>query len=199
VTVIAALVHEGTIYMGADRASITAGTYDLTQRETPKLFRLGEEGAEMLVGVAGYSRWGMVIRTNAILKEMQPYETPMRYMTAFAEYLRQLADEFGCLSKREPHEVEAFTLLAHQGHIYLLTGEFDLIEPAAPYMAIGVGDNIALGALYAGQGACPLIRLQRALEAAEAFSAGVRGPFIIETLASQGAGPEEPQGGLDHA
>jgi ATP-dependent protease HslVU (ClpYQ) peptidase subunit len=193
VTVIAALVHDGIAFMGADSAAITEGTYDLMIRATPKVFRLGEGADAVLVGVSGSSRWGTVLR------EYGGNYAPVKDMVRFAGMLQGMADEHGCLAGRAPLCVDAFTLIVWRARIYLLTGSFAVLESHHPYMAIGCGDNIALGALYAGQGACPRIRLQRALEAAEQFSAGVRRPFIIETLASQGAGPEEPQGGLDHA
>lgn len=46
-------------------------------------------------------------------------------------------------------------------------------------MAVGCGDQIARGALYGTQMQPPKERIRIALEAAERFSAGVRGPFII--------------------
>ena len=53
-------------------------------------------------------------------------------------------------------------------------------EAADGYAAVGCGDRLALGALFAtaGTGLKPRRRVLRALAAAERFSAGVRGPFV---------------------
>lgn len=47
-------------------------------------------------------------------------------------------------------------------------------------MAVGSGEDVALGALYAtaGTGMKPKARLRLALEAAERFKVGVHRPFV---------------------
>lgn len=64
----------------------------------------------------------------------------------------------------------------------LVEGDFHIGHPLAGIAAIGCGSDIALGALYAlGNKGTPRSRLGTALKAAEAFSAGVRGPFSFVT------------------
>ena len=67
----------------------------------------------------------------------------------------------------------------------ILGGEWEREGGAQdPFYAVGCADNIALGAMYAtqGKGMNPEERVRLALQAAERYSAGVRGPFAIECL-----------------
>jgi hypothetical protein len=57
--------------------------------------------------------------------------------------------------------------------------------PADGFAAVGCGDQIAHGALFASSTLKGADRVRLALTAAERFSAGVRGPFHIESLESE--------------
>lgn len=61
-----------------------------------------------------------------------------------------------------------------------MESDYQVGQAVDGYAAVGSGDSIALGALYAtaGMGMKPRRRVKLALRAAERFSAGVRAPFI---------------------
>jgi ATP-dependent protease HslVU (ClpYQ) peptidase subunit len=56
--------------------------------------------------------------------------------------------------------------------------DYQIARPGDEFAAVGCGEDIALGAMYATRHLPPAKRIEMALEAAERFSAGVRGPFI---------------------
>lgn len=70
-----------------------------------------------------------------------------------------------------------------RGSLFCIDSDLQVAEHRLPYAAAGCGEQIALGALHAtsNSGLKPKKRIEAALKAAEQFSAGVRGPFTIES------------------
>jgi hypothetical protein len=66
------------------------------------------------------------------------------------------------------------------GQLFAVYDDYQVGRAADGFAAVGCGDEIALGALYAtaGTGLKPRKRVLVALNAAERFNAGVRGPFV---------------------
>jgi hypothetical protein len=60
---------------------------------------------------------------------------------------------------------------------------------ATVFRACGCGEAYAIGAMYATPGMAPRDRVALALRAAEENSAGVRGPFVIESIGPAGERP----------
>ena len=85
-------------------------------------------------------------------------------------------------------------LVGVAGQIFEIRNDYQLGRPVTPYSAVGAGAMVALGALRALEKVEELSlrdRVTRALEAAEAYNAGVRRPFRMVKLASgEALGPE---------
>jgi hypothetical protein len=64
--------------------------------------------------------------------------------------------------------------------LFAVYDDYQVAKAADGFAAVGCGDQIALGALFAtaGAGLSPRRRVLSALAAAERFNAGVRGPFV---------------------
>lgn len=179
-TCIVAVTDGATVWMGGDSATLYPGTYDLDAKRDPKVFHLGN--GQILMGVAGATRLADLAQWRLELGEI-PQAYDRRFVMDLAERLRELAAEYGHLSNDKPASVESIAIVGWLGHIFWISGEFAVTELAG-YSAIGCGEQIAKGALYATQGIgmLPYERVGLALEAAEAHSGGVRGPFtILET------------------
>ena len=73
-------------------------------------------------------------------------------------------------------------LVGHKGRLFAIESDFQVGERNMPYASVGCGSNFALGSFYSTEGLEPKYRLPKGLEAAEMFSAGVRGPFNIIQL-----------------
>lgn len=182
-TCIAALVHQGKVYMGGDSAGTSPWYLSQVSVVDDKVFTNGK----MLIGACGSFRMLQLLHYSL---------TPPDYHTDVDLYKYMVTDFIGavrsCLraggwAKRE-NEVESggTFLVAFNRRLFQVQDEYSVVESAEGYDAIGSGADLALGALYAsaGYGQTPEERIRLALEAAEKFNAGVRRPFHIEVLES---------------
>ena len=71
-----------------------------------------------------------------------------------------------------------------RGRIFEIESDYQVGERAEPFNAVGCGQDLALGALYAAEhlASRPRARIELSLAAAANFSAGVYPPFRIEEL-----------------
>ena len=71
-------------------------------------------------------------------------------------------------------------LVGVRGRLFAIYSDYQVAEEALDYMAVGSGEDIALGALYATAdlGLSPRARMRIALKAAARFKPGVNGPFV---------------------
>ena len=178
-TIIAALIHDGTIYMGADSAGVAG--YDLTVRADRKVFTNGP----YVIGFTSSFRMGQLLRWKLNDPDRDPRVDVEKFMcTAFVDAVRALMNENGCGHRMNNVDSCGNFLVGYAGRLFNIGGDYQVGENSEGFDAVGCGDNLALGALYATRGhPDPRERLLLALETAERFSAGVRGPFHIETLA----------------
>ena len=177
-TCVVGLVERGAVHLGGD--SIAIAGYDMHIRDTPKVFRRGA----LIIGCCGSFRLADVIRYH-----FAPLAPPTkgdlhRYMaTDFVESLREACKARGVAAVENNVEgVEGSVLVGLRGQLFVIDDDFQVGSPAAGFTAIGCGSQIALGALHALRTGTPRRRLTVALEAAEAYSAGVRGPFHFVSL-----------------
>jgi hypothetical protein len=91
----------------------------------------------------------------------------------------------GYAAKSNEVEEGGTFLVAYEGRIFCVESDYQVAESALPYEAIGCGAETAMGSLFTTQevGMPSPERIDIALKAAEAFSCGVRGPFIHATSA----------------
>lgn len=183
-TCVAAMSDGHAVTMGADAAGVdTGGSFTLERRARPKIFRAGR----YLIGYTSSFRMGQLIEHAAILPE--PHGDPDRFMvTEFVEAVRACL-KAGGFSKKE-HEVESggTFLVAFDGLIFKIYDDYQVSREIAPFTACGCGEQVARGAMHAlaARGATPREAVEAALGAAEACSAGVRGPFTILSTAPEG-------------
>lgn len=178
-TCIVALREQDVIYMGADSAGVSS--WSLAQRVDPKIYRVGQ----MLIGFTSSFRMGQLLGYSLSLPEHQPDMPVERYMaTVFVDAVRACLKNGGWAENEKGQEKGGQFLAAYRGRIFEVWSDYQVAERSEPYAAAGCGVDLALGSLYtsAHLQSDPRARVTLALEAAEAFSAGVRGPFRIEEL-----------------
>ena len=66
-----------------------------------------------------------------------------------------------------------------RGRLFQVDDDYQVGECIAEYNAVGCGRSYALGSLYVTQDLPASVRVLKALEAAQHFSAGVREPFRL--------------------
>lgn len=179
-TAIVGLVEQGKVWIGGDSAA-TSG-WALTVRRDPKVFRVGP----YLIGLSGSPRQAQLLRFSLSVPDQDPRHSDEQHMmTTFIGAVRQTLKDGGYTkieSSRE--ETDSAFLVGYRGALYCVYGDFQVEQSVESFNACGCGLELARGSLFTTRdlnlGARE--RVEVALRAAEAFSAGVRGPFVIEAL-----------------
>jgi len=174
-TVCIGIAEQGRVHMGAD--SVVAGGYVTFRRSMPKIFQNGA----FLIGVAGTARVAELMRYTEL---PIPTGDIDRFMsTVFAEYVRELMRVSGHLSKEnEVESIDSKMIIGVHGTLWISDELFSFSRPEPAEYAIGAGDEIAMGALYATRGQKPMKRISTALRAAGEYGTGIGPPYILRTL-----------------
>lgn len=172
-----------SVWMGADSAGIAG--LDLTVRADRKVFRNGP----FLFSITGSFRMGQLLR-YALTPPAHPdaLDTDYYMATTFIDAVRECFASGGYRRKDNGVETGGTFLVGYRGRLFRVCSDFQIGESIDQYDAIGSGGEVARGALYVANKPYlefgPRDKLLYALHAAEQHSAGVRGPFHIESLSS---------------
>jgi ATP-dependent protease HslVU (ClpYQ) peptidase subunit len=193
-TVIAGVVQDGVVWMGADSLTTSwhLGNRVLERKIVRRPVHVEEgDGAELLLGTAGDVRMGQRVKWRldppTLRKRQDTYEWALEFADRFQEVLAE--DKGG---RRSNGYADGRLLVAFQGRLFILAGSYGVVEAEQGYNAIGSGNELALGALYATRELEPQRRLRLALRAAARHDVFVSAPFQIERLPTA---PEEDGSG----
>ena len=174
-TCIAAIAHEGRVYMAADSAGVAG--LDLVVRKDPKIYRVGE----FMFGFTSSFRMGQLLGYKFSPPQHHSEWATETYMaTAFVDALRETLKAGGYARTNNGEEAAGDFLVGYRGRLFRICCDYQVAENMESFDAVGCGAHLAIGAMHATADQKPLARLNKALEAAEAFSAGVRRPFRFE-------------------
>ena len=100
--------------------------------------------------------------------------------TTFIDSLRSCLKEGGYAEKEKDVERGGTFLVGIGSALFCIESNYQVAIPSVGFDAVGCGADLALGSLHtsAQLDLDPVDRLNRALSAAEQFSAGVRAPFL---------------------
>lgn len=181
-TCICGVVKGGTVWLGGDSAA-TSGGLDRTIIKDPKVFVRGE----VALGVCGYPK---VMDAVAHVIEF-PTQTGSddraflvgELIPAIREGLVKLdaaSKGGGPFGGDAGTTFEGAMLLGYRGCLYNLEMNFQLVQPACGFAAVGSGGEAAMGSLRATKGMSnPRKRLLKALEVSAEANAGVAPPFVV--------------------
>ena len=175
-TCIVGLVDNGKVYMGADSAGVAG--YDLMLRADQKVFQNGD----FLMGFTSSFRMGQLLRYKLNPPKLHSDDDLYQYMVAqFAESVRTCLKEGGYTHNDNGKESGGTFLVGVKGRLFSIHDDFQVAEFQDSFCAVGGGADFALGVLYAtaGKDMAAEDRVKLALQAAEHFNAGVRGPFVV--------------------
>jgi len=176
-TCIVGLVADGRVHIGGDSAGVAG--LDLRLRADLKVFK--NDG--FLFGFTSSFRMGQLLRYSLQIPKRHPDKDLMAYMaTDFVDAVRNCLKNGGFATKSSEAEAGGTFLVGHAGRLFLIAGDYQVGESRGAYEACGCGESYACGALFANTALAPMDRVRQALAAAEAHSAGVRGPFHIESI-----------------
>lgn len=171
-TAVVGLVHNGRVHLGADSAGIAG--WALTVRADEKVFRNGSYA----MGFTSSFRMGQLLR-HAFEPPAPGSDLPKFMATTFIDAVRDCLKAGGWATKNSEQESGGNFLVGIHGRLFEIGCDYQVGEPVDGFAAVGCGFELALGALYATglAGMSVKRRIRVALEAAERFSAGVRGPY----------------------
>ena len=175
-TCIVGIEHKGRVWLGGDSAGVAG--LSITQRADAKVFTNGP----FVMGFTSSFRMGQILRWK--LEPPAPPEDndylECFMSTDFVTAVRTCLADNGWMAKKNEREEGGTFLVGVNGTLFCVESDFQVGLSHDGYMAVGCGDDLALGALHATVGRSPAYRLKAALLAAEHHSAGVSGPFTIE-------------------
>lgn len=176
-TCVVGVAEAGNVLIGADSAAISG--WDLIVRADKKIFR--NDG--FLIGFTTSFRMGQILQYSFSPPARNADIDVSRYMrTAFVDSIREALKRGGFAKKESEVESGGIFLIGYEGHLFQMDSDFQVIESIDNVLGIGCGGQIALGSMFSTVGKTPHYRIMKALEAAEHYSAGVRGPFTILRL-----------------
>ncbi len=176
-TCIVGLIHDGKVYIGGDSAGVA--DYSLTIRADPKVFRNGE----FIFGFTSSFRMGQLLAHALRPPRRNPADDIYAFMvTDFINAVRDCLKAGGFNTRVSEADVGGDFLVGYAGRLFYVGQDYQVGESQDGLLAVGCGDQIALGALMATPDMPPEKRINNALTIAERLSAGVRGPFKIEVL-----------------
>ena len=174
-TCIVGVAVEGGVVIGGDSAGVSG--WFLQLRADEKVFRRGP----FVMGFTSSFRMGQLLRYTLEVPKHPRAMGDAEYMTtAFVDAVRECLDEGGWKKTRDERESGGNFIVGYRARVYEVQDDFQVMIAASGYTSVGCGHEIAMGAMHATERSrSPVQRVRRALEAAEQFSAGVRGPFVI--------------------
>jgi ATP-dependent protease HslVU (ClpYQ) peptidase subunit len=177
-TAIVGLAADGEVHIGGDSAGVSG--LSLTVRSDPKVFRRGR----YLFGFTTSFRMGQLLRYSLDAPKPAKRGLDAFMATAFVDALRDCLKRGGWARKENDREEGGQFLVGVRGRLYTIHEDYQVAKAADGFTAVGCGYEIALGALFAtdGRGLRPRRRVRIALAAAERFSGGVRGPFVVRSI-----------------
>jgi len=181
-TCIVGLEDEGKVYIGGDSAGVDSG-WNYMLREDKKVFRNGK----MIFGFTSSFRMGQLLQYK--LKIPRPKKTDtddFGYLcTTFMDALIKCFKDSGYAHVNNSKVSGGTFLLGYKGKLYQVQSDYQVSRVLKPFDACGCGEPYALGAmevLYLDKKISPEEKILKALEVAETFSAGVRGPFNVVSI-----------------
>lgn len=177
-TAIAGLIHKGKVYIGGDAAGVEA--YSLQRRKDPKVFVV----RDFVIGYTSSFRMGQLLRFHLNPAKPTEKQDPFEYMVcSFVPAVRTTLKDNGYLRVDSNVETGGTFMVGWRGELYCIYSDLQVAQVQEPYAACGCGEGSVLGSLHATttirSAIAPKRRIELALQAAEAFSAAVRGPFTV--------------------
>lgn len=168
---------DGSILIGGDSAGV--GGYSKEIRTDRKVFVSGD----FVMGFTTSFRMGQLLAFGFSPPKPRVDQDIMHYMVNdFVDCVRQRLKCGGYAETHNGAERGGTFLVGYAGRLFKVEGDYQVGERVQGFNACGCGSDLALGSLHSTAKLPARQRVTAALEAAEAFSAGVCAPFHIETL-----------------
>lgn len=174
--------QDGNVILGAD--SLASDSDSRFVVKTPKLWRLvlRERGKrrDLVIGYTTSFRMGDLLRVHmGNVSVRQGLDAEEFLIAEFVPALRGVLSAGGFLKRDSDREEGGELLVGIDGRLFAIQSDFSVIEPAGGEIAVGSGQQFALGALHATTGQPDARkRIRAALAAAAYWSPSVGGDLF---------------------
>jgi ATP-dependent protease HslVU (ClpYQ) peptidase subunit len=176
-TCIIGLVEDGQVYIGADSASVDTANLICRATKINKVFKRGP----FIIGYTTSFRMGQILENWLEVPKQASGQSNYTYMVKeFVEAVRSTFKDKGFGSGAD-HSGGKF-LVGYNGGLYFISNDFQVNPAMDNFVAVGCGNQFALGAMAALADLEPRERIRKALKIAAHFSAGVCPPFRIKVI-----------------
>lgn len=179
-TCIVGVVKDGKVFIGGDALGTNPSTLSGSVRQDKKVFKVGK----FIMGFTTSYRMGQILNYSFTpSRDLREDEDVMSYMVnIFINDVRRCLTAGGYATVKEGQESGGTFLVGFNGRLFTIYSDYQVAENIDEFAACGCGEDFALGSVFATRHLDPEARIMQALEAAEHFSVGVKGPFSIVTL-----------------
>lgn len=166
----------GQVFIGADSCASSSDSW--TQVSGPKVFSVD---GRFLIGACGSFRAIDLLRFSLHVGLQPDDMSDDAFMrTRFIAAWRKLLLDEGFLYRENMRESGSNFMVGYRGQLFEIQSDFSVLNAPSWGLSVGSGENAARGSLFTTRRDWDCRhRIQQALEAAEAVSPGVRGPFVI--------------------
>ncbi len=187
-TCIVGYVNDECMVMGGDSAGSAGGSYSL--RRDPKVFKVPQvKGQDAIIGFTSSYRMGQLLMSLKIPEDKSSFDDKGAHFeflrTKFIEVVRKLFRDGGYSRVINNVESGGNFILGYRGRIYEVDSDFQVEDPFVSFVAIGAGEEFAVGALDYMCNHTDLTELVleqivlRALETSERYCNLVKGPMKL--------------------
>lgn len=173
-TCIIGYIDKEGVYIGGDSAAVSEDDLSYNIRTDEKVFTKND----FIFGYSTSFRMGQLLRYKLKIPGHPKGMDVHQYMvTLFIDAVKR------CFEDNDYHEMMTEEggsfMVGYKGKLYVILSDYQVAQPKESFAALGCGDLIALGAMYASVEKDPIKKIEIALSAAVAFSMGVKPPFVI--------------------
>lgn len=177
--IVGKVTKDGCVLIGGDSAGVSG--LSVMVRKDFKVFTKGG----FAYGFCGSFRMGQLLAWEFQSPAHAADISVDQYIrTTWIDAVRASFNRGGYLLRENNQEYGGTFMVGYRGRLFTVHGDFQVGESIHDFNAIGCGDDLALGAMYALRDSklSDEERLGVALEAAQEFNGGVRAPFSFVKL-----------------
>ena len=172
--IVAVKTKRDGIWLGGDSAGTGPSYCQFTMRK-PKIFRNGS----CLIGYTSSFRMGQLLQYKLTVPIRKTSQDRDHYMVHdFTEAVRTCLKDGGYTTVKDEHHEGGVFIIVYDGEIYKIQSDYACLMHADPYVAVGCGEDFALGAMSTEK-ALSKGSVLLALRTACFLSAGVGSPFYL--------------------
>lgn len=173
-TCIAGVADGSGVWIGGDSAGVSGWLSHV--RADAKVFERGP----FLMGFTTSFRMGQLLRYGLDVPNHPEGMDDAEFLsTVFVDAVRRCLKDGGFAKRESEVESGGIFLLGYRGRLWRVDSDYQVVETEEGVDAVGSGNEVALGALWATAADDPEDRIWTALEAAAHYNMGVRAPFTV--------------------